>query len=923
MKVTAVLVCHDGGRWLPAVVEGLQQGSVQPDRTVVVDTGSGDDSVALVEPAFGPVQHAGDVPYGAAVAQALAQHSAEDPDEWVWLLHDDARPDPECLAHLRRTAEDAPDNVAALGPKMCEWPSLKRLLEVGVTISGTGKRETGLETGEYDQGQYHEEKTVLAVNTAGMLVRRSSLESLGLAPDLPLYGNDLDFGWRLARAGRRTLVVPDATMYHAEASHRGMRETSGTTRPRRDERAAAIFTLLANGSTVSLPWRLVRLFFGGLLRALGFLLVRAGAEARDELAAVSRVYAHPGRVLAGRSQRRHQVVVPASVVRPLLAPVWMPYRHGLDFVVEVYRALRYVVREKLDLHDTGDDRPWFRRLVGSVDAWAVLVSVVVALVASRGLLSGPPLHGGALLPAPDGVGHWWHTWASGWHWVGQGSDASGPAYLLPLALVGSVLFAQPGWVVWLLFVLTVPLTLVGALRALRRMVPGRWAPLWGAAAFALLPVVTGAVAQGRLGTVAGALLLPWVVASALRIRDDDPDRRARAVWRTALGAGLLATFVPLAVVLVWLVLVAGRALGLPRLGRGHLAVLALVPVAFLLPWLVELVRAPGAVLVEAGRAGSGPVDPGIWQVLAGTTGGPGSLPFWLTLGIPFAALVALFRADTRGRVLRCWGVALLGALLLTLVTRADVTLPGIAQPFRAWPGFWLVVVSGGLVAAAVLAADGAEPGLGHLRLGWRQPVGALALLAAVYAPVGATVWWVWHGTGQPLQRSSVEQLPEYLSGLAATRHDGATLVMDGGPGTGDPGGVQYRVMRSGSLRLGDDAVLSMTRPSSRLHGLVGRLVTADASSAARDLASYGISYVYAPAPVSPGVSSALDASDGFATASTPQPGTRVWRVAPAPNLTALDPSGPWWRVLLVVGQVVALIGTLIMALPSRANRGSA
>ena len=83
-----------------------------------------------------------------------------------------------------------------LGPKLREWPSLRRLLEMGVTISGTGSRETGLERGEYDQGQHDRLRDVLAVNTAGMLVRRSVREEIGFDPALPLFGNDIDFGWR-------------------------------------------------------------------------------------------------------------------------------------------------------------------------------------------------------------------------------------------------------------------------------------------------------------------------------------------------------------------------------------------------------------------------------------------------------------------------------------------------------------------------------------------------------------------------------------------------------------------------------------------------------------------------------------------------------------------------------------------------------
>ena len=132
------------------------------------------------------------------------------------------QPRPRALLALTLAIEDYPD-ADILGPKLREWPSLRRLLEVGVTITGTGRRETGLERGEYDQGQHDEARRVLAVNTAGMLVRRRVLEDLGGFDDeLPIFGNDIDFGWRAARAGHPTMVVPQAVVFHAEAAHRGV-----------------------------------------------------------------------------------------------------------------------------------------------------------------------------------------------------------------------------------------------------------------------------------------------------------------------------------------------------------------------------------------------------------------------------------------------------------------------------------------------------------------------------------------------------------------------------------------------------------------------------------------------------------------------------------------------------------------------------
>ncbi len=229
-----------------------------------------------------------------------------------------------------------------LGPKLREWPSLRRLLEVGVTISGTGRRETGLERAEYDQGQHDEVRTVLAVNTAGMLVRRSVLEELGgFDRQLAVFGNDIDFGWRAATAGHKTIVVPAAVVFHAEAAHRGVRRTPLTGRHTHyQERRAALYTLLANAPGRSLPWQVVRLGLGTLLRVVGFLLVRAVGQALDELAALVSLYGSPGQIRAARRERRERRPERGTHdVRALLAPRWVPYRHGLDAVSDLVTAL--------------------------------------------------------------------------------------------------------------------------------------------------------------------------------------------------------------------------------------------------------------------------------------------------------------------------------------------------------------------------------------------------------------------------------------------------------------------------------------------------------------------------------------------------------------------------------------------------------
>ena len=323
--VTAVIVSHNAERWLPRLLAALDASTASPERVVCVDTGSSDSSAQLLVGAFGSaaVLHAPVATgFGAAVALGLA--AADDkvlPEEredaaprhrggsptpgWVWLLHDDCAPAPDTLERLLAMATSDPA-IAVVGCRLRSWPRGRRLLELGVTITGTGRRETGLEPGEYDQGQHADVRSVLAVSSAGMLVRRTVWDQLGgFDPQLPLFRDDVDFGWRAAAAGWRVVVAPDAVLFHSEASTRGVRAIANTSMsPHRADRRAALFVLLANTSRTSLPWQYLRLLGGSALRATGFLVGKLPEAAFDEVAAAGSVLLRPGRILAARSNRR-------------------------------------------------------------------------------------------------------------------------------------------------------------------------------------------------------------------------------------------------------------------------------------------------------------------------------------------------------------------------------------------------------------------------------------------------------------------------------------------------------------------------------------------------------------------------------------------------------------------------------------------
>lgn len=911
MKVTAILVSHNGSRWLPAVLGGLQNQSRPPEQVVVVDTGSGDDSVARIEAAHHEVLRAdARTSYPQAVALALDSLAPEESDEWIWLLQDDSNPDPECLAHLISAANEAGPEYAAIGPKVREWPSLRRLLEVGVTITGTGQRETHLLPGEYDQGQHDNIHPSLAANTAGLLIRRSALTNLPLDSNLPVFFGDIDLGWRMTKAGLATVIEPRAVVFHAEAATRGLREATSIRHPRAMAREGATYTILVNSPTWTLPFKGIRLLLGGLLRVLGLLLVRALDDAIDELVGLFRGLTRVGRIRVARKHRKSETQ--GHDPRPLLAPWWLPYAHGGDFISDVWSGITESVKALFD--DEAREYSVWKRLLLSPSTWGLLVATVLAVTVNFTWLGATSLNGGSLLRAPDDAQHWWALWGQGWHWLGNGTGAPAAPYVILMAFGSLLTFGSPGTLVWLLFALAIPLSMVGALAFSHRLLQNRWSRLFLAGAYASLPVVSGAVAQGRLGTTIALILLPWPALSALNLVSPSREVRTRAAWRTALGAGLVVMFVPSAWLFLALLLAASSWLTGHRLHPRVWLPILLLPIAFCLPWLLQTLHAPSLWLFEAGWPTSVGDGPGVLELLAGRPGGPGSAPFWFGLLIPVLALLAWLRPETSRGVEKAWLVAG-AAALLSLPSLVVVGLPGSAVTLRPWVGFALVVMQAGWLIAIAVASEGLFTSAVAAHAARRFGVVVVTLMA-VFGPVAGLAWWAFNAQSGQLSGSNGRSIPTYMQDLARKSNQNATLVLIGGS---QESPVRVQLLRKGPLVLGDESVLMATRTDKEMSRVVADLLVEPNEKFAKYLEDQGVTYVFAPWPVSDVISGAVDAAPGLISASEPKPGTRAWQVVDSGRL-GLQAEGNWWHPVLVTLQVFAGLVALVQVLPSDLRR---
>ncbi|WP_408896331.1 glycosyltransferase family 2 protein [Nocardioides sp. R1-1] len=952
-EVAVLLVSHDGASWLPAVLDGLLAQSPPPTRVVAVDTGSKDGSADLVRAALAdrlPLDLRvlpGGTGFPDAVADGLATlaRSPGGRPEWVWILHDDANPAPGALAALLAAAAERPD-ADILGPKLREWPSLRRLLELGVTISGTGRRETGLERGEYDQGQHDEVREVLAVNSAGMLVRREVLEELGgFDAALPIFGNDIDLGWRAAAAGRTTIVVPSAVVFHAEAAHRGIRRTPLTGRHTHfQERRAALFTLLANARGATLPLQVVRLALGSVLRMLGLFCVRAVGEALDELAALVSVLRHPGQIRAARRSRRAAGTraPDRARVRRLLAPWWLPYRHGLDFVGDLVAAAtnqaadvaerrRVAAAERdaavappparhRDEEEEFADTGIVVRFLTNPVAVATAVTVLALLVGVRDVVGG--VAGGALSPTPASAGDWWSLYLEGHHAIGFGTDVPAPPYVLPLAVLA--LPIGPALLMSLLMALAAPLGLWGAWRFLRvvgRLVTPygapRWLLLWGSVSWALVPLVAGAWGGGRWGIVVAAAVLPWMAHAALGFADPDAAHRWRAGWRTGLALALLTAVAPptwlLTAVLVGVLLGCAVRL-LPGEVRDRsvwgppVAALA-VPLLVLVPWWLP-------ALVEGGLAGT-VLDIGRWptastsgwDLLAGRLGGLGA-PAAVGLVLPVLALLALVPRATRIPVIVCWLVAAVSTVVAVplALTTVDVAGPGEQQPGL---GAVLLVLQGAWITATLLGGLS----LHHLGDQAKPAQAALALAGAVgvVAPLVGLVWFAGWGA-EELRDPPESDVPVYMAQRAERAEQDGVLVLRGSMDTG----LRYDVHRGDGPTVGEDEIAALTSEDADVTATIRSLVTAPDPDAAARLSDLGILYIVQAAPADGAVAASLDATSGLVQASSER-GTRAWQVSPEPG--PLPGDAAWLRWLLLLVQAASVVVLVVLALPPlRRNR---
>lgn len=186
----------------------------------VVDNGSADGSPQMVRhefPSARLVEPGANLGYGPAVNLVAARTQTP----WIAAANADVRVRPGALAALLAAGGEFP-RVGVVAPRLVHpdgatqhsvhpFPSLRFALGFNAGLPASGAVH-----GRFDFERAQDVPWALG---AFLLIRRAAFEAVGGFDEAQwMYAEDLDLGWRMARAGWRTRYEPAAVVEHVEAA---------------------------------------------------------------------------------------------------------------------------------------------------------------------------------------------------------------------------------------------------------------------------------------------------------------------------------------------------------------------------------------------------------------------------------------------------------------------------------------------------------------------------------------------------------------------------------------------------------------------------------------------------------------------------------------------------------------------------------
>ncbi|MBN1888605.1 MAG: glycosyltransferase family 2 protein [Thermoflexales bacterium] len=198
-----------------ACIQSVQASRYPNTRLLVVDNGSGDESVSRISAAYPGVALLA-LPENLGFAggnNAGIRHALEGGAELVLVLNNDTVVEPDTLSELVRGLAQAGGSIGV--PKICYYDEPGRIWAAGARWRRFPPRVTMVGFGKWDAPEYNQPGELSYATGCALLIGRSVFEAIGgFDPAFVNYQEDYDFCYRARQAGHRLAYVPQAVVRH-------------------------------------------------------------------------------------------------------------------------------------------------------------------------------------------------------------------------------------------------------------------------------------------------------------------------------------------------------------------------------------------------------------------------------------------------------------------------------------------------------------------------------------------------------------------------------------------------------------------------------------------------------------------------------------------------------------------------------------